>query len=780
MNIIFKYFDISERIQKDTGSKKILYLENNNQFNDFFENVTLTDKIILKEEKEVMFFFSCLDNDQKKFFGIKKYFDCIDIAYNYYKLISDLYENNLNFDDIKYEKWQKVHLENIYDIHYKMINKVEQGLFAPRYLKYHKYEINDLYLMQYEKIVFINKMYTSAKEQEILNKISIPIEYHIYSNKEDFSEKKLILTSLTLKNDNNKNIKAYNFTNEKIMLLSFTQYLSENKEKDILISDINSDNLLYKEINRNLFDYGEVETFDATKSYKILEYLEKILRDTDSNTSLLVNVYNSILDDEFIKFFKIDSKTIELIKKYMISSKKYIEKKYIQNILKSAENLENLYSKIAKIYDDEASVFLEAVTEVLSIDEFFPDIIDNNTDKIKLLLKYLDNKKIKRKLQDSVFKISNNISCEQIENLILLNIHNVANIKTTNYILNSNQRKELGLLIDSDLKFVTYYDYIRQIYLAKNIDFYYVLNQEEEIDASSIFQNLFYIFNIVPVSKNYGAKYEINGSKCIYKPGNIEKSSNFLTYTDVLPKIDSDINDLSLNGYSFYNFYEFPIVYILNKLTKKFDNIDYKDVSIDAKFIGTIIHKLFEICINNRVFDFKEIVIEKNKLLLNYKECIKREYFEIYDFLIFESIVYEVYYFMNNYKEYNIEAEKKIEFDYQGIKIKYIMDAFIENNTEKIILDFKTGSYNQEQEYQLSGYKVFTQKHLNTTIDKLVLYYLFDIKKALEISPKFNLDEFNTAISRFKNLKYYEPYKKIKDYNLRNVIRGDDYESQNN
>ncbi|WP_068267642.1 PD-(D/E)XK nuclease family protein [Caviibacter abscessus] len=776
MNITFKYFDISNPIQKST-EENILYLKNNSDFNDFFENVTLTDKIILKEEKEVMFFFTCLDDNQKKFFGINKYFDCIDLAYNYYRLIADLYENNISLADIKYEKWQKSHLENVYNIHNKMIDKVHEGIFVPRYLKYHKYEINNLYLKKYKKIIFINKMYTSMKEKEILSKINIPIEYHIYSNKDDFSEKKLMLTSFTLKYDNNKNIKAYNFTNEKTMLLAFTQYLSENTEKEIVINDICDDKSIYREINRNLFDYGTLETFEITKSYKILNHLEKILRTTNNKNSLLVNIYNSILDNDFVKFFNINLKQIDIIKNMVNMSKKYIENEYIQNILESTYNLENLYSKLAKTYIDEADIFLEAVTEILSTDEFFPNIINENADKIKLLLKYLDAKKIKQKLKSSVFKISKNISDAYVNELILLNIHSFASKKQTNYILNNNQRKELGLLVENDLKYVTYYDYIRQIYLADNVKLYYILNQEEEIDASSIFQNLFYIFNIVPISKNYGAKYMVTGSKFVYNPNIIDKSPNFLTYTDVLPKKEDDLYNLSLNGYSFYNFYEFPIVYMLNILTKKFSNIDYKDVSIDARFIGNIIHKLFETCINNKFYTYEEIKIEKNKLLLSHKEYIKREYYEIYDFLIFDSIIDEVYYFMNYYKDYNIESEKKIELEYKGIKIKYIMDAFLEKDNNKIILDFKTGSSNEEQEYQLSGYKIFTENQLNISIDKLILFYLFDTKKITEVKSKFDLIEFDNAILNFKNLKYYEVAKKIKDYNLKNVIRGDDYES---
>ena len=126
MSIKFKYYDIAEEYTK-VDDKSILYLDNNINVADFFENVTITDKIILKEEKEVMFFYDCLDSDKKKFFNINKYFDCIDVAYNYYSLMSELFENNIEMKDISYDDWQEPYLKNIYDIHNIMLDKVKNG-----------------------------------------------------------------------------------------------------------------------------------------------------------------------------------------------------------------------------------------------------------------------------------------------------------------------------------------------------------------------------------------------------------------------------------------------------------------------------------------------------------------------------------------------------------------------------------------------------------------------------------------------------------------------------
>ena len=779
MSIKFKYYDILEEYRK-IDDKSVLYLDNNFTMNEFFENVTIIDKIVLKEEKEVMFFYSCLDSGKKKFFNINKYFDCIDVAYNYYTLMSELFENNIKIDDIKYDAWQEEYLRNIYDIHEIMIDRLKNGRYAPRYLSDYDIKINDIYLNKYSKIVFVNKMYTSKKEKLILDKLNIDIEYHIYTNKQDFDEKDLILKSLTIKKVEDKVIKAYNFLDKDIHTLAFTQYLSENMTKDIKIVDIGSDKTCYKEINENLLDYKKEISFNTTKTYKILSHIYNILINTKNNKCSLNTVYNAILDKDFNSFFKLSNETINYIKNMMSYSKKYISKDEIITIYSRLDDIEKIYVELAKIYENESGVFLEAVTEILSLDDFFTNILKTNEEKIKVLLKYLDEKKMKYKLQDKKFEITSPSLDKRVEELLILNANEIPFRKISNYILNLTQRQKLGLLNENDFKYVMIYDYIRQIYLSNNTTIYYVLNKEEEKDINSVLNTLLYTFNVKPLQLNYSTDYKIQAAKHIYNPNNIIKSSNFLTKTDVLPKKEQDTKDLSLNGYTFYSFYKFPIVYMLKRLTKKYDDINFNDNSIELNSLGTIIHKLFELCIRNKVNDIAGIKNEKDKLLVQYSDNIKSEYIKIYDFFVFDEIVYDVYKFLKIYDKYNITPEKNVEFVYKGINIKYIMDAFLESEQGNTILDFKTGSISEEHKYQLSGYKIFTQEHLKKNIDNLVLYSIFGSPMINKVDPQFTIDEFDLSINNFLNLKYYEAVSEIDDYKLKKVIRGDDYESQDN
>lgn len=62
--IEYKYFDIDEKLVVAQEDEKIIY--NKQEFYDFLDRCFLTDKIILKEEKEVIFFYNILSDEEKK------------------------------------------------------------------------------------------------------------------------------------------------------------------------------------------------------------------------------------------------------------------------------------------------------------------------------------------------------------------------------------------------------------------------------------------------------------------------------------------------------------------------------------------------------------------------------------------------------------------------------------------------------------------------------------------------------------------------------------------
>ncbi|WP_067142582.1 PD-(D/E)XK nuclease family protein [Oceanivirga salmonicida] len=767
-------------------NKEILYLFNANMINDFFENVILTDKIILKEEKETLFFYSCLNNKHKKLFGINSYFDCIDIAYNYYSLIKDLYDKNIKFSDLDLENWQIEYMKSIYEIHEIMLSKMNEFNMMPRYLKYHDYKINNRYLSKYKKIIIVNKMQTTRKELEILNNLNVNVEYHIYTNESDYNKQSNMLIDITMPKTKNL-IKAYSFKDVSSNLIYLTEYLEKNKDKQICINDIGTDKSIYKNINENLLNYHSEEYLDKTKIYNILNKVHKILSVTMNNKINLYELYFCILNKEFNNFFNLSNDDILKIKKDFSNGKKYIKIENLGSISNIFDKkVYELCDELAKKYIDEADEFLEAVTEVKTLEEFgFDKYIDNNKDIYKLILKYLDAKKKKLKLSSKLFEITK-VDDEKVDNFILLNAHenNMANIKE--YILNTNQRKKLGLFVTNDYKYIMYYEYIRKLYLSKTSHIMYVKNIENDIDIKSVFSKFILENKIENISFEYTTKDIIEHNKYVYKPDIINKNPDFLTDRDYITAIEKDKFNLRINGYNIQSFFEDELVYMLKKSIeedKKNEYIIPLNNSIDARTIGNILHEIIERVLNENLDDITSIKNVKNEVLIKYSEYIKKEYYNTYDYLLFSIILEDILNFSKKLSKYNIKTEEAVKFVLDDVNISYKMDILAQNikDLSYDIIDIKSSKFkdkNDSYSYQLQAYKTFSEYNNKYNISNIYLYHTFEnkYKYVNDDECNFSIEDFKERIKYIKSLEKYTVNKKFKDYNLSNIIRGDKYE----
>jgi len=99
---------------------------------DFYEKLFETDKIVIKEEKQVVLFYNSLNDSIKKNLKIKNYYDAIDIAYNFYALFSKMQEYKVDYSDkekIGLEKWQEKTFDTLIKINKNIEKKVqEKGL----------------------------------------------------------------------------------------------------------------------------------------------------------------------------------------------------------------------------------------------------------------------------------------------------------------------------------------------------------------------------------------------------------------------------------------------------------------------------------------------------------------------------------------------------------------------------------------------------------------------------------------------------------------------------
>ena len=295
------FFEIKrEFLQNEEIQQKLGIFQNFKMMNsyDFYENVFVTDKIVVKEEKQVVLFYNALTEKLKKDMKVNNYYDIIDIAYNYYNLFAELQEYKIDLEKVELEKWQVKTFKILLEIDNE-IKKIVQlkGLILP-YMLRNVENISDSFLKKFKKICFVNKVKITPFEKEIIKNIEsrgIIVENILQLSKNDFNEEKLkINDSFSIPNKSESlekfetNIEIFEYENKFSQLLGMIKKLndSENEEKieniaNFKIYDLQDNGedgkkdyqlLKQEKISSNL----EI-TMQKTKIYKILELICNIL-----------------------------------------------------------------------------------------------------------------------------------------------------------------------------------------------------------------------------------------------------------------------------------------------------------------------------------------------------------------------------------------------------------------------------------------------------------------------------------------------------------------------
>jgi hypothetical protein len=764
--IEYEYFDIDEKLVVAQEDEKIIY--NKQEFYDFLDRCFLTDKIILKEEKEVIFFYNILSDEEKKIFGINEYFDCIDIAYNYYGLISDLEDQKISKQEVLdiCHDWQKNYIEAIFSIDKKM--KTSKSYY-PRYLKYYNNKLNKKYLKTLKKIKIVNVFSISKQEKDLLNSLNIPITFYLYSNKADYDEENNILKNISYKKL--KNVRAKSFKDNTTFLIYFTQYLKniEKNKENVKILDISKDKKQYKQINEQIFNYKKNTKFNSSKIFSILSLYYEILKEP----KLIYPIYKAVQNVNFKSFFEISEDEKLEIRKGMEVSLKYINTPLVTRLLEY--NLEDIYTNLIKKYKDEAAIFVEALSEVQNIKEFENfDILRDERDELKLLIKYLQDKPFTSKISEAKYEISNNFYDVEKKHLIILNIQEDLLKKEKNFILSTIQKKKLGLKINLDYKYIEYYPYIRSIYEADKTDLFFIKNVENDIDIFSIFRDFIYKMELKVENIEYTPFEKINFFDKAFKPKKVKENGIFLTKRDGI-KLGNEFQNININGYNFAEFMLSDIELYFNLILKRnhYTNFSTDEKSIGANIIGNIVHNIFQRAIEQN--EFKNLEKIKDEVLENYRSYILKDYYKSYNILLFTDILVNIKRFFEKQKYELITSEVEMNYKYKNLNINFREDIFADNE----IIDIKTGTKKFKistiLKYQLIAYRLFSELK-GIKINKTYFYYPFsnDYEEEIENLTK---EELDNRIKELISCRYINPdtNKKI-NYDLNNILRGSDYE----
>ena len=276
-----------EEIQQELGIFQNFKMMNSY---DFYENLFVTDKIVVKEEKQFVLFYNSLDEKLKKRLEVSSYYDIIDIAYNYYNLFAELQEHKINLEKVELEKWQEELFETLKMVDKKVMETCRlKGLILPYMLRNVK-NISDNFLKRYKKIYFVNKVRFSPFEKELVEKFEekgIIVENILQLLENDFDEKELKISdgfSLPAKevfNEKNINIEIHEFGSKFGELLGLVRKLEKVEKENKKTS---SKNELLKQ-NYRIFEAQEnaeemKSDYQLLRQKKISSNLEITMKDT--------------------------------------------------------------------------------------------------------------------------------------------------------------------------------------------------------------------------------------------------------------------------------------------------------------------------------------------------------------------------------------------------------------------------------------------------------------------------------------------------------------------
>ena len=407
------FFEIKrEFLQNEEIQQKLGIFQNFKMMNsyDFYENVFVTDKIVVKEEKQVVLFYNALTEKLKKDMKVNNYYDIIDVAYNYYNLFAELQEYKIDLEKIELEKWQVETFRTLVEIDNEMKKVVQQkGLILP-YMLRNVENISDNFLNKFSKICFVNKVKITPFEKELIGEIEnrgIAVENILQLSENDFNEEKLkIKDSFSLPEKNEflekfgTNIQIFEYENKFSQVLGIVKKLDESENEEKIENRVNykiydlQDNgedgkkdyqlLRQEKISSNL----EL-TMKKTKIYKILELIcnilenvkivEKKLEDNEKFENIekkdeknfghdlrirMKDLYSGFKSDDFLRIFGL-KKSYDFFMEIVEQDYRYMSKNEIFRIL---ENQNGKFSRNPK--DIEAAGIINFIDEIEKIFEY--------------------------------------------------------------------------------------------------------------------------------------------------------------------------------------------------------------------------------------------------------------------------------------------------------------------------------------------------------------------------------------------------------------------------
>ncbi len=322
-------------------------------FNEFKRGLFLSDKITLKEEKQVIAFYKALSPEHRRRLKVEGYYDVIDIAANFFNFFRLLTEYRIH--ELKsLKEWQR----GVYDLFCSIRDNYTTLLQEKNYtdsvfIAREENFTGDVYQKYREReIVIYNKLFFTPRERWVIEKLEeagYRFILKLQLKKGDFCEETLRLKNITYEGGGSINV--YRAEDEFAALLKVIELTHEKEtaNEGYRIYDANNDNFKYNNFFNEVVYLSEIPLFKLIECIHILVtglqtdgYVD--LQGEDASGLLREKLLIGMKDlvevmeiEEFRKYYKLEERDISLIKYLAGEGYKFITRGEIDRLIQRLE-----------------------------------------------------------------------------------------------------------------------------------------------------------------------------------------------------------------------------------------------------------------------------------------------------------------------------------------------------------------------------------------------------------------------------------------------------------
>ncbi len=681
------------------------------------ERIFLTDKILLKEEKPVLLFYQAISPELKRSLKIDNYYDIIDTAENFlgfYRLL-----NEFQIDAIgELEGWQEEIYKNFQDIKANYDRLLEKYAYTIQ-SNVEKIDKLDFFLLgEYSEIVFVNKLYFSPLEKNILSRLCETFEVKVYLQilKGDFDEDSLCLKRVSCPADLKTKITMIKSEDRFVQLINFLSFI----EKDsFVVLDADSESSEYKNmLSKNFIKSKSEIRLAESRIFLFLSKWHQILNGAEISENALyirtADLLDSMNSEVFREYYQIDADTYKEFIRLVSDDYRYMTKSFLDQL---AASRNPVFAKIARIpedietlhsfkslgeftaflgdkehfdftrlddleFKDSVQKYFEALSEVLSIEHM--GILDGwevyfSKNKIseglfRLILKYLRHKPL---TYTEIVKNEEHISIENIldvgdvkrRKLVILNAYEgiIPSKGRNGFLFTDTQKESLGILAHEDTSLLEKHNLFRHIFSCDEVWIFTLENEGKNIEASSFLEELRINYNLDFESTEYSE------AECMQTVSEILASDTFIKNSkDILGDSYSKRKDLiklshedfkgslDISSYSYNELIKCRYYFFLKRIASLQEEIFKPEYKIDAKLLGIISHNLMEEVARLKSGEVKRgnFSLKKEKLQKILEDQLSRNHLKIpMDYLkYYKKIIFPIV--VEGVEKFYLELEK--------------------------------------------------------------------------------------------------------------------------